>query len=67
LSACGARQITKEWGELNPNWHLEAFGAFYTPFWAAYGLSLAHTVKALRTKSETQSGSGSMPSVYYLI
>jgi hypothetical protein len=36
LSACGARQITKEWGELNPNWHLEAFGAFYTPFWAAY-------------------------------
>jgi hypothetical protein len=37
LSACGARQITEEWGELNPNWHLEAFGAFYTPFWAAYG------------------------------
>jgi hypothetical protein len=36
LSACGARQITEEWGELNPNWHLEAFGAFYTPFWAAY-------------------------------
>jgi hypothetical protein len=35
LSACGARQITEEWGELNPNWHLEAFGAFYTPFWAA--------------------------------
>jgi hypothetical protein len=38
LSACGARQITEEWGELNPNWHLEAFGAFYTPFWAAYGV-----------------------------
>ena len=37
LSACGARQITEEWGELNINWHLEAFGAFYTPFWAAYG------------------------------
>jgi hypothetical protein len=37
LSACGARQITEEWGELNPNWHLEAFGAFYTPFWASYG------------------------------
>jgi hypothetical protein len=37
LSACGARQITEEWGELNPNWHLEAFGVFYTPFWAAYG------------------------------
>ena len=36
LSACGARQITEEWGELNPNWHLEAFGAFYTPFWAGY-------------------------------
>jgi hypothetical protein len=36
LRACGARQITEEWGELNPNWHLEAFGAFYTPFWAAY-------------------------------
>jgi hypothetical protein len=36
LSACGARQITEEWGELNINWHLEAFGAFYTPFWAAY-------------------------------
>ena len=35
LSACGAWQITEEWGELNPNWHLEAFGAFYTPFWAA--------------------------------
>jgi hypothetical protein len=34
-----ARQITEEWGELNINWHLEAFGAFYTPFWAAYGLS----------------------------
>jgi hypothetical protein len=32
LSACGARQITEEWGELNPNWHLEAFGAFYAPF-----------------------------------
>jgi hypothetical protein len=30
------RQITEEWGELNPNMHLEAFGAFYTPFWAAY-------------------------------
>jgi hypothetical protein len=27
--------MTKEWGELNINWHLEAFGAFYTPFWAA--------------------------------
>jgi hypothetical protein len=38
LSACGARQITEECGELNINWHLEAFGAFYTPFWAAYGL-----------------------------
>jgi hypothetical protein len=36
LSACGVLQITEEWGELNPNWHLEAFGAFYTPFWAAY-------------------------------
>jgi hypothetical protein len=36
LSACGARQITEEWGELNPNCHLEAFGAFYTPFWAGY-------------------------------
>jgi hypothetical protein len=22
LSACGARQITEEWGELNINWHL---------------------------------------------
>jgi hypothetical protein len=21
----------------NINWHLEAFGAFYMPFWAAYG------------------------------
>jgi hypothetical protein len=39
LSACGARQITEEWGELNINWHLEAFGAFYTPFWAAYGFT----------------------------
>jgi hypothetical protein len=29
--------MTKEWGELIINWHLEAFGAFYTPFWAAYG------------------------------
>jgi hypothetical protein len=38
LSACGVRQITEEWGELNPNWHLEAFGAFYTPFWAAYDI-----------------------------
>jgi hypothetical protein len=28
--------MTEEWGELNPNWHLEAFGAEYTPFWAAY-------------------------------
>jgi hypothetical protein len=37
LSACGARQMTEEWGELNINWHLEAFGAFYTPFWADYG------------------------------
>jgi hypothetical protein len=30
--------MTKEWGELNINWHLEAFGAFYTPFWAAYDI-----------------------------
>jgi L-aminopeptidase/D-esterase-like protein len=37
LSFCGAQQVTDEWGELNPNWHLEAFGALYTPFWAAYG------------------------------
>jgi hypothetical protein len=22
LSACGARQMTEEWGELNINWHL---------------------------------------------
>jgi hypothetical protein len=41
LSACGARQITEEWGETSliqiGIWkHLEAFGAFYTPFWAAY-------------------------------
>jgi hypothetical protein len=28
--------MTEEWGELNINSHLEAFGAFYTPFWAAY-------------------------------
>jgi hypothetical protein len=28
--------MTEEWGELNINWHLQAFGAFYTPFWAAY-------------------------------
>jgi hypothetical protein len=28
--------MTEEWGELIINWHLEAFGAFYTPFWAAY-------------------------------
>jgi hypothetical protein len=27
-------------GQLNPNWHLEAFGAFYTPFWAAYDMLL---------------------------
>jgi hypothetical protein len=27
--------MTEEWGKLNINWHLEAFGAFYTPFWAA--------------------------------
>jgi hypothetical protein len=39
LSACAGRQITEEWGELNPNWHFEAFGAFYTLFWAAYALS----------------------------
>jgi hypothetical protein len=30
----------QEWGELNINSHLEAFGAFYTPFWAAYGIAL---------------------------
>jgi hypothetical protein len=30
--------MTEDWGELNINWHLEAFGAFYTPFWAAYVL-----------------------------
>jgi hypothetical protein len=35
LSACGARQMTEEWDELNINWHLEAFGAFYTQFLAA--------------------------------
>jgi hypothetical protein len=40
LSACGVRKITEEWGELNPNWHLEAFGAFYTPFWASYASML---------------------------
>jgi hypothetical protein len=28
--------MTEEWDKLNINWHLEAFGAFYTPFWAAY-------------------------------
>jgi hypothetical protein len=28
--------MTEEWDELNINWHLEAFGAFYTQFWAAY-------------------------------
>ena len=28
--------MTEEWGELNINCHLEAFDAFYTPFWAAY-------------------------------
>ena len=32
LSACGARQITEEWGELNPNWHLEAFGCLCNQF-----------------------------------
>jgi hypothetical protein len=31
--------MTEEWGELNINWHLEAFGAFYTPFWAAYAVT----------------------------
>jgi hypothetical protein len=30
-----------EWGELNINWHLEAFGAFYTQFWAAYMIKYA--------------------------
>ena len=30
----------------------------------AFSLSLAQAVKALRTKSEAQSGSGSMPNVY---
>jgi hypothetical protein len=40
MSACGARQITEEWDELNINWHLEAF---YTPFWAAYGNILLYT------------------------
>ena len=39
LSACGARQMTEEWRELNINCHLEAFDAFYTPFWAAYGFT----------------------------
>jgi hypothetical protein len=28
--------MTEEWDELNIKWHLEAFGAFYTQFWAAY-------------------------------
>jgi hypothetical protein len=28
--------MTEEWDELNINWHLEAFDAFYTQFWAAY-------------------------------
>jgi hypothetical protein len=41
LSACGARQMTEEWGELNINWHLEAFGAIYTQFWAAYMIKYA--------------------------
>jgi hypothetical protein len=35
--------LTAEWGELNINWHLEAFGAFYTPFWAAYGRNILKT------------------------
>jgi hypothetical protein len=45
MSACGARQIKEEWGELNINWHLEAFDAFYmyTAFWAAYGNILLYT------------------------
>ena len=32
LSACGARQMTEEWGEL----------AFYTQFWAALWLNAEH-------------------------
>jgi hypothetical protein len=32
--------MTKEWGELNANWTFGSIiGAFYTPFWAAYGCS----------------------------
>jgi hypothetical protein len=47
LSACGVRQVTEEWGELNINWHLEAFGAFYTQFWAAYGAPVTYSVQFL--------------------
>jgi hypothetical protein len=59
LSACGARQITEEWGELNINWHLEAFCAFYTPFWAAYGethaVCLRHPVLTRKSRSRRPS------------
>jgi hypothetical protein len=36
LSACSARQMTEEWGELNINWHLEAFNLVHSTPWAAY-------------------------------
>ena len=47
LSACGARQMTEEWGELNIICHLEAFGAFYTQCWAAYDSTIRTTFAVL--------------------
>jgi hypothetical protein len=37
--------MTEEWGELNINRHLEAFGAFYTQLWASYGFYQNFTKK----------------------
>ena len=47
LSACGARQMTKEWGELNANWYLEALLVHST---RRFGLPMDRLAKIADTK-----------------
>jgi hypothetical protein len=48
-------------------WMVSWWSVNWWPLKISLRISLAQAVKALRTKSEAQSGSGSMPNVYFLI
>jgi hypothetical protein len=74
LSACGARQITEEWGELNPNWHLEdlvhSTRRFGLPMQNTRNISflIKNTAKTrgVKTSSEAQDCGWSMPTAWEL-